>query len=229
MPERYQVLIIEDDRDIHDLLKQVLEENGYGTDSAFDGASGLQKARAGTHDLVLLDLMLPMAQGEEVLRRLRETSDVPVIVISARGATHTKVELLRLGADDYVAKPFAVEEVVARVEANVRRMGMLSEKRAIIRYKDLQLDAERQTAAVGECELVLTAKEYQLLVLLASRPQKIFSKANLFESVWGDEYLGDDGTLKTHISNIRIKLQQLNPEERYIETVWGMGYRMWKA
>ncbi len=229
MPERHQVLIIEDDRDIHALLKNVLEQNGYATDSAFDGAAGLQKAEANAYDIILLDLMLPIASGEEVLRRLRAASEVPVMVISARGATQTKVELLRLGADDYVAKPFEVEEVVARVEANVRRFGKRPAQQTVICFKDIRLDVEEQTAMVGECPLVLTAKEYQLLRLLVSRPQKIFSKANLFESIWGDEYLGDDGTLKTHISNIRIKLQQLNPEERYIETVWGMGYRMWKA
>lgn len=224
-----QVLIIEDDQDIHALLKNVLEQAGYAVESAYDGQAGLQKAGVSRYDLVLLDLMLPLKSGEEVLRALRQASQVPVIVISARGAVHTKVELLRLGADDYIGKPFAVEEVIARVEANIRRMRQLPFQPAVWTYKDLCLHIEEQTATVGGRELVLTAREYQLLKLLLSCPRKVFSKANLFESVWGDDYLGDDGTLKTHISNIRIKLQQLNPEERYIETVWGMGYRMWRT
>ncbi len=176
--------------------------------------------------MVLLDLILPYKSGDEVLRELRKDSDVPVIVISAKDMVGTKIDLLTLGADDYVTKPFDLGEVAARVASNLRRYHKKEEKKQII-YKELVMDTEARTVSADGADLELTAKEYQMLELFLQFPNKVFSKVNLYETVWGYEYLGDENVIKTHISNIRSKLKRHSDTE-YIETVWGLGYRLAK-
>lgn len=171
--------------------------------------------------------MLPYKSGDEILRELRSFSNIPVIVLSAKDMVHTKVELLRLGADDYVTKPFDLNEILARVESNLRRCSSdLNIKKSILTYKDITLYEEEKKVIVNGNTLVLTSKEYGILFLLLSHPQKVFSKANLFESIWNEEYFSEDNTLNVHISNIRNKLKSSNPNEEYIETIWGMGYKL---
>ncbi|GEA31991.1 DNA-binding response regulator [Clostridium diolis] len=187
----------------------------------------MRELRTLTYDLVILDLMLPYKSGDEILRELRSFSNIPVIVLSAKDMVHTKVELLRLGADDYVTKPFDLNEILARVESNLRRCSSDSNiKKSILTYKDITLYEEEKKVIVNGNTLVLTSKEYGILFLLLSHPQKVFSKANLFESIWNEEYFSEDNTLNVHISNIRNKLKNANPNEEYIETIWGMGYKL---
>lgn len=221
-----RILIIEDEKDVNRLLARILQDGGYETVSAFNGIDGLQMLREEHYDMVLLDLMLPYKSGDEVLRELRKGSDIPVIVISAKDMVGTKIDLLTLGADDYVTKPFDLGEVAARVASNLRRYHKREEKKQII-YKELVMDTEAKTVSAGGADLELTAKEYQMLELFLRFPNKVFSKANLYETIWGYEYLGDENVIKTHISNIRNKIKRHSDTE-YIETVWGLGYRLAK-
>ncbi|ALB45155.1 MULTISPECIES: response regulator transcription factor [Clostridium] len=222
-----RISIIEDDLEICDLLKEFLKESGYEIKISNNGIDGMRELRTLTYDLVILDLMLPYKSGDEILRELRSFSNIPVIVLSAKDMVHTKVELLRLGADDYVTKPFDLNEILARVESNLRRCSSdLNIKKSILTYKDITLYEEEKKVIVKGNTLVLTSKEYGILFLLLSHPQKVFSKANLFESIWNEEYFSEDNTLNVHISNIRNKLKSANPNEEYIETIWGMGYKL---
>lgn len=218
------ILIIEDERDVNRLLAQTLKEGGYKTTSAYDGMEGLRMAENGAFDLIMLDLMLPYFSGDEVLRRLREKSNVPVIIISARDMVRTKIDLLTLGADDYITKPFDLGEVLARVVSNLRRCKK-EESQQQLTYGNLVLDKEAKTLFAEGIRLDLTAKEYRMMELFFDHPNKVFSKANLYETIWGGEYLGDDNVVKTHISNLRTKLK-VRGLENAIETVWGLGYRL---
>ena len=228
---RASVLIIEDSADINDLLAQTLREAGYAAESAYDGLSGLRAAQSGRFDLILTDIMLPYVSGDEILRKVRENDDLPVIVLSAKDTVSTKIDLLRMGADDYITKPFDLGEVAARVETALRRAGRGGKASAtaeILRYKDVAIDCADMRVTVNGVEIRCTAKETQLLEMLMRYPNKVFTKANLYESVWQEDYLGDDNAVKTHISNLRGKLEKAHPGEQYIETVWGLGYRLYK-
>lgn len=220
------ILIIEDHEDVNLMLAEALSDAGYAVKSLYNGAEGLEEIREGTYDLVILDIMLPFKNGDVLLKELREFSNVPVIVISAKGLIGTKIELLKLGADDYMTKPFDLGEVAARVESILRRFAIQHKEQHKIRYKDLLLNDSTQSVTVNQASLELTAKEYRILELLMKHDGKVFTKSNLYESVWRDEYVGDDNAVKTHISNLRNKLRQANPQEDYIETVWGLGYRL---
>lgn len=225
-----QILIIEDSADINALLAETLQGAGFATESATDGLNGQKMALSGQYDLIITDIMLPYVSGDEILRKLRGKSDVPVIVISAKDMVSTKIDLLKMGADDYITKPFDLGEVVARVENALRRShrgGIVSHD--VLRYKDIALDCADMRVTVGETEIKCTAKETQILEMLMRHPDKVFTKANLYESVWQEDYLGDENAVKTHISNLRSKLERANPSEQYIETVWGLGYRLYKT
>ena len=224
-----KVLIIEDSADINALLAETLNAAGFETESAFDGLSGQRAALSGQYDLILTDIMLPYVCGDEILRKLRERSSVPVIVISAKDMVCTKIDLLRMGADDYITKPFDLGEVVARAENALRRAGGYAPSSGeVLKYKDTELDCSDMRVTVGGKELRCTAKETQILEMLMRNPNKVFTKSNIYESVWQEDYLGDDNAVKTHISNLRSKLEKLSPGNQYIETVWGLGYRLYK-
>lgn len=229
-----RLLVIEDNVNVSRMLCEVLRDDGYEVDAAYDGMTGLQKFKEGDYQMLLLDLMLPYRSGDEILKEIRTYSDIPVMILSAKDMIHTKIDMLQLGADDYITKPFDLGEVSARVETHLRRYRKCNgnqqtdEDDLIYTYKDLQLSSAMKKATVGENELDLTAKEYQILELLLMNQNKVFSKANLYETLWQEEYLGDDNAIKTHISNLRSKLKKANPEGEYIETVWGLGYRMYR-
>lgn len=226
--ERTQILVVEDDREINSMLCEMLSAKGYAAEGVFTGMEGLARLRSGSYDLVILDLMLPYKSGDAVLQELRHFSDLPAIVISAKDTVQTKLDLFHLGADDYLTKPFDLDEVLVRVEAVLRRCGSRKSQIApeVLSVGKLTLDTESKTAIVHDQELPLTAKEYSILELLMRYPHKVFSKANLFESVWNEEYACEDNTLNVHMSNLRNKLKAADPETEYIKTVWGMGYRM---
>ncbi|MFS0722495.1 response regulator transcription factor [Paenibacillus sp. 1P07SE] len=222
----HNILIIEDNTDLNHLLAEALTDAGYQVKSSYTGVDDLQEIKDQVYDLILLDLMLPFRSGDELLRELRRYADTPVIVISAKGMVDSKIELLGLGADDYITKPFDLGEVVARVQSNLRRSSKPSGDR-ILRYRDLTLHEGGKRVRVGETELELTAKEYGILELLLKHPGKVYTKANLYETLWQDEYIGDDNAVKTHLSNLRSKLKKTSPAADYIETVWGLGYRLY--
>lgn len=223
------ILIIEDHKDVSAMLLECLVEAGYRAEISATGTDGIKKLREHSFDLVLLDLMLPYKSGDQVLRELRTFSDIPVIVISAKDMVGTKIDLLKLGADDYITKPFDLGEVEARVLSNLRRRSSLRKKEQTLRYKDLMLSKDAKSVFLGERDLEFTAKEYAILELLMEHPNKVYTKTNLYETVWEDDYLGDDNAVKTHMSNLRSKLKRANPEGQYIETVWGIGYRLFKV
>ncbi|WP_195573937.1 response regulator transcription factor [Paenibacillus sp. 1001270B_150601_E10] len=223
------VLIIEDHEDVHLMLAEALTHAGYTVASSYTGTDGLSQIKNHTYDLILLDIMLPYKSGDEILKEVRSFTDTPVIVISAKDMVGTKIDLLKLGADDYITKPFDLGEVVARVESLLRRSHKQLHANKVFQYKDLMLDDNTKRVIVSETDIELTAKEYMILELLVKHGGKVFTKANLYESVWKDEYLEDDNAVKTHISNLRNKLKKANPNEEYIETVWGLGYRLYKV
>lgn len=221
-----RILIIEDEKDVNRLLAQNLQNSGYETVSVRNGLDGISELRSQRFDMVLLDLMLPFKSGDEVLKEIRKDSDIPVIVISAKDLVGTKIDLLTLGADDYITKPFDLGEVTARVVSNLRRYH-IKEPKSQLSYRELTLDTESKTLTVNGSALELTAKEYGIMELFLQSPNKVFSKAYLYETVWGYEYLGDENVIKTHISNLRTKIKS-HGETEYIETVWGLGYRLTK-
>lgn len=223
------ILIAEDDKEINRLLSEYLSKQGYEVLPAFNGLEAVHMVREkNTLSIIILDLMLPFQSGDMVLQKIREFSDIPVIVLSAKSETHSKVDLIRSGADDYITKPFDLDELLVRIEAVLRRYeGNISKlKPKTLSYKNLVLNLTSGTATVSGRALTLTSKEFAILELMLNNPEKLYSKAKLFESVWGEEYFSDDSTIKVHMSNIRSKLKKLDPDVVYIETVWGMGYRL---
>lgn len=216
------ILIIEDDLMINGLLSGILQKSGYETESATDGMQGLHMALEKDYQMILMDLMLPLKSGEEILRELRKGKRTPVIVISAKSDVNNRIELLRLGADDFVCKPFDIDEVMLRIEAVLRRV---EDKKESLVHKEMRLDPENKRVYIGENELVCTAMEYAILEIMLRNPNKIFSKRNLFESATGEDYMSEENTMNVHMSNLRKKISKLT-DEPYIDTVYGMGYRM---
>lgn len=224
-----KILIVEDDKEINRLLCEYLQSQDHEVLNAVNGLSALNLLRDRQDiDLVLLDLMLPLQSGDVVLTKLREFSGVPVIVLSAKDTVQTKIDVIRMGADDYMTKPFDLDEVEARIEAVLRRVKKQTnpDGEKTLQYKDLVMDCVAKSVTVKGNALVLTSKEYMLLELLLRNPAKLFSKANLFESVWNEPYFHEDSTLKVHMSNLRNKIKQYAGDEEYIDTVWRMGYRL---
>lgn len=224
-----RILVVEDDDDISGLLCGILRGSGYEPQPAYSGTEALLQLERQAWDMVLLDLMLPGLAGEEVLARIRQAGDMPVLILSAKDERRTKIDLLRTGADDYITKPFDIEEVSARVDSHLRRfrrMPALSAETPL-RHKNAVLDKETMTISVRGAPLPLTAREYDIMALLLASPKKLFTKANLFESVWREPfYGGEENTINVHISNLRSKLAKYDPGVEYIETIWGMGYRL---
>ena len=219
-----KVLIVEDDTHINEMLCDLLRQNGFEPTAAYSGTEALLNLKSGGFSLMLLDLMLPGKTGEETLQEVRKTSDIPVIVLTAIADKETTVKLLRLGADDYLAKPFDNDELLARIDVRLRLSESAKGKSLI--FGDIVLDLEGFDAKIGGIGAGLSKKEFDILRLLISHPNKVFSKNNLYESVWGSDYMGDDNTISVHISNLRTKLAALNPDREHIQTVWGIGYKM---
>lgn len=224
------ILTAEDDKEINCLICEYLSSQGYKTLSALNGLDAVRMVRENTElSLLILDLMLPFQSGDMVLQKIREFSDIPVIVVSAKSETSSKIDLIRMGADDYITKPFDLDELLVRVEAVLRRYDRESDKQSVSRiltFKNLTIDVTAGTAEVCGKALSLTSKEFAILELMLGNPTKLWSKSNIFQSVWGEDYLSDDNTVKVHMSNIRSKLKSLDSGSEYIETVWGMGYRL---
>ena len=225
--ETCHILVVEDDQDINRLLCRILTDGGYDVRPAFSGSEAILWAEQYDYDLVLLDLMLPGITGEEFIARMRKKRTMPIIVLSAKAGLEDRVNVLRLGADDFIPKPFDNAEVLARVEAQLRRYKQFSAPGGgqVLRCGDLELDREAIRVTAGGREVSLTAREFEILSLLMSHPRKVFTREQLYESAWGGEYMGDDNTVIVHISNLRSKLSKVSDQE-YIKTVWGIGFKM---
>ncbi|OBR64231.1 DNA-binding response regulator [Paenibacillus oryzae] len=224
----FNLLVVEDDQDISRLLCKLLHKQGYEAEPAYSGSEARLLLNMKAYDLVLLDLMLPGMSGEQLIKEIRERSFVPVIVISAKTAVKEKVDIIKSGADDYITKPFDKEEVLARVEAQLRRRnnGGFSNAGEQLSYHHLSLDLAARSAAVNGKPLQLTAKEFELLAILVRSPGKVFTREDLYQAVWNERYAVEDNTINVHISNLRNKLSRLEPERAYIDTVWGIGFKM---
>lgn len=226
------ILIVEDDMDINRLIEKVLEKEEHRVRAAFSGTEGALRFSLEDIDLIVTDLMLPGMSGEEFIKEIRKSSVVPIIALSAKGDLDDKICVLNLGADDYMTKPFEPKELIARVTAQLRRIGYTSmqeeskqKENAFLQIKELVLNLESLTASVCGQELDLTVKEFEILKLMMEHPKKVFSKEALYESIWKEGYYGEDNTISVHVSNIRKKIEKVTSEE-YISTVWGIGYKL---
>lgn len=230
--QNQKILIVEDDTDINHLIRKILIREGYETMQAFSGTEALLLLKMEIPDMLILDLMLPGMSGEELIQEVRRNFDteIPILVISAKAALESKVQVLKGGADDYLTKPFEPEEVLARVYAALRRcrrMGLKREEgQKVLEYKKLKIYPDSRKVVMDNEELALTMHEYDILKLLVSKPDRVYSRENIYELVWQNGYYGEDNTVSVHVSNIRRKLAALDPEEEYIKTVWGIGFKM---
>ena len=220
------ILIIEDDAEINDMLRILLRQNGYQTISAFSGTEGIL-AHGKEVSLILLDLMLPGRSGEDIIRELKAKHNVPVIVTSAIHDVGKKVDLFSLGADDYVTKPFHNEEMLARIEARLRSNANAPTTDTLT-YKDIVLNKSDFSVVCSGKPVELSKHEFALLALLMEKPDRTCTKSLIYDTVWDYENSADDNTLNVHISKLRKKLKGCNPNAEYIETVWGIGYRLKK-
>ncbi len=219
-----KIAIIEDDREISRILAEILQKNGYETMQAYDGRQAMALFDENEFDLILMDLMLPFISGEQLILGLRKKKQTPVIVISAKSMMETKLEVLRLGADDYIIKPFDINEVIVRVEVVLRRSATPKDN-GIIKLNGLNLYLNENRASYNDVNIPLTAKEFMLLSLFMKHPKKTYTKAELYENVWNDVYYYEDNTINVHVSNLRQKLKKASGLD-FIETVWGIGYRL---
>ena len=219
-----EILIVDDDKNICEVIKLYLQKEGYKVTLAYDGQAGIEAYERSTPSLVVLDIMMPRKDGWEVLKQIRKSSAVPVIMLTAKGETIDKVLGLELGADDYIVKPFDPKEFIARVKAVMRRANMQEEENRQIKYDDLMIDISNYTVTYKGQIVEMPPKEIELLFFLASHPNKVFTREQLLQQVWDFEFFGDSRTVDVHIKRLRKKLYDQGPNWE-IKTVWGVGYK----
>lgn len=219
------ILVIEDDLSINNLVKEILENHKYEVIQAYSGTEGVMAFNLKKADLIILDLMLPGKNGKEVVEIIRKTSSVPIIMLTAVSDKDEVVSLLKNGANDYITKPFNNKELIARIEVWFRSKHTEAKNNDIISFKDIKLDFQSYKVAVMDKEVSLSKREFEILACLMKHPKKVFTKENLYTSVWNDEFYGDDNIINVHVSKIRSKLKVVSSNE-YIQTVWGIGFRM---
>ena len=224
-----KILIVEDEEAIADLEKDYLELSGFEVEVANDGETGLKKALENDYDLFILDLMLPGVDGFEICRQVRDEKNTPIIMVSAKKDDIDKIRGLGLGADDYITKPFSPSELVARVKAHMARydrlIGSAAEENKVIEIHGLKIDTTARRVWVNGEEKPFTTKEFDLLTFLASHPNHVYTKDELFSEIWDMESIGDIATVTVHIKKIREKIEFDTSKPQYIETIWGVGYR----
>ena len=224
-----KILIIEDEIEIADLEKDYLELSGFEVQIANDGVKGLEMALNEKFDLIILDLMLPGIDGFEVCKEIREKKNLPIIMVSAKKDDIDKIRGLGLGADDYMTKPFSPSELVARVKAHMARyerlVGSQIKENDIVEIRGIRIDKTARRVYVDDVEKTFTTKEFDLLTFLASNPNHVFTKEELFREIWDMESIGDIATVTVHIKKIREKIEYDTAKPQYIETIWGVGYR----
>ncbi len=224
----YTIMVVEDDADINNLLAKMLRQADYQVLQVYSGSEAVLRLQQDRPDLLLLDLMLPGMSGSDVLAHMRKelALDVPVIVLSAKNALADKVTLLENGADDYITKPFEPEEVLARIAATLRRVGKDSAADRPLVHRALQLSPSLRKVTLDGQELTLTAHEFDILELFMRQPEKVFTREALYEQVWNGGYYGENNTVNVHVSNIRKKLKAIDPTADYIQTVYGIGFKL---
>lgn len=221
------ILVIEDDTDINNSTVQYLRRQGCECAQAFSGTEGRLLWREGGFDLLLVDLMLPGLSGGELIAEIRRSSQVPIIVLSAKTELSDKVELLGSGADDYLTKPYQLEELWARILVQLRHASSAPSGQRL-RFRDWELDLDGMMLTAAGMPVELTAHEFKIVELLAGRPKRVFTKQQIYEAVWGETYAVEDKTITVHISNIRAKLRPSGTDS-YIQTVWGIGFKLAEA
>ena len=222
-----RVLVVDDEKLIVKGIRFSLEQDGMEVDCAYDGEEALQKAQNNEYDIILLDIMLPKMNGFEVCQHIRDFSNVPIVMLTAKGDDMDKILGLEYGADDYITKPFNILEVKARIKAIMRRTSAKEKKQdnsKMLVSGDLKLDLESRRVYIAGKEINLTAKEFDLLELLLMNPNKVYSRENLLNIVWGYEYPGDVRTVDVHIRRLREKVETNPSEPKYVHTKWGVGY-----
>jgi DNA-binding response OmpR family regulator len=222
-----EILVVDDEPGIVRLIQMYLDREGFSTFTATNGADALSELRDRKPALVILDIMLPDIDGWEVCREIRRTNDVPIIMLTAREGDEDKIVGLELGADDYLTKPFVPRELVARVKAILRRSGKQGsqDEGEVLDLGELRIEPDRREVWLNGESIQLRAKEYDLLTQLARKPGIVFSREQLLQTVWGYDFLGDSGTIDVHVRRLRAKLNDDSSNPRFIETVWGVGYR----
>ncbi|WP_240374056.1 response regulator transcription factor [Bacillus piscicola] len=224
MEEGYRILLIEDDQEISKLLSVIVEKAGMVAVPAYSGTEGLLQVQNNSYDLIILDLMLPGISGEEFIMKAREETTIPIIVISAKVGIEDKVQVLKMGADDYITKPFNSEEVMARIEVQLRKTDVPSSKTENV-WRELRIHPEKRVATLENNELPLTNAEFDILSFFVNHPERAFSKRQIYEQIWTGPYLGEDNTISVHVSNIRKKMAEITADE-YIKTIWGVGFML---
>lgn len=219
-----RILIVEDHQDILELIHDVLSDQ-YVVDDAKDGIEALKKFKSFNPDLLILDLMLPGIMGESVLKTIRKTSSVPILVLTAIQDKSKTVEILTAGANDYLTKPFDLDELVARVQVQLRSKKSEDEPETIS-YKEIKIYSKRHRVQINGQDLVLPKKEFEILKMLLKSPHQVFEKEQIYENVWGEPYINAENTLNVHISNLRLKIDELSGGDRYIKSIWGIGVRL---
>ncbi|MFD0768779.1 response regulator transcription factor [Bacillus sp. CGMCC 1.60114] len=228
--EGVRVLIADDEKEIRDLLKKYLERELYTVDIAINGEETIRLFEQNKYNLIILDLMMPKIDGIEVCRRLRDKTNIPILMLTAKDQEVDKILGLSIGADDYITKPFSINEVVARVKALMRRFLILgsnanTQEKTILTFKGLTIDLKKYTVNVNGKEISLTGKELELLKFFASNPEQVFTKTQLFRNVWDSNYIEDDNTVMVHIRKLRKKIEANPSDPKFIQTVWGIGYK----
>lgn len=221
-----RVLIVDDEKLIVKGIRFSLEKDDYEVDTAYDGGEALEKAKENTYDVILLDLMLPVMNGMDVCRQIREFSDVPIIMLTAKGEDMDKILGLEYGADDYITKPFNILEVKARIKAILRRTRAAKKnvEENVIVNGDVRLDKDNRRVQICGREINLTGKEFELLEFLVGNPGKVYGRAKLLQLIWGKDYPGDERTVDVHVRRLREKIEPNPSEPRYVQTKWGVGY-----
>jgi len=224
------ILIVEDDVEISDLVRNYLTGEGFNVKVAFDGEEGIDVFLQNDIDLILLDIMMPKMDGMEFLRIVREKTMVPILIMSAKGTDIDKAIGLGIGADDYIAKPFSLIELSARVKASIRRATRYSSisetENKVIRFGKLEIDIEKISALKDGIDLKLTSKEFDILKLFLQNPGKVFTKSQIYSSIWNDDYFGDDNVINVHVRRLREKIEDNPSNPVYIKTLWGIGYKL---
>ncbi len=225
-----KILLVEDDTEISEMLKNFLMTENFEVVTAYDGESACEKFFADTYSIVLLDLMIPKISGMEVMKKIRAFSTVPIIILSAKDTDSDKTLGLGLGADDYVTKPFSVTEVLARIKANIRRTTQYTApaivENDIIARGELVLNTSDYSVMKNREKIELTAKEFEILKLFMKNPKKVYTKEQIYSQIWNDAYLGDENAVNVHISRLRNKIEDNPRDPKYVMTVWGIGYKL---
>lgn len=222
----YNVLIADDNRQIVSIISQYCKKNNFIVSTVFDGESALSEVRNNKFDIVLLDVMMPKKDGFEVCREIRSFSNVPIIMITARGEDYEKIMGLEIGADDYIVKPFSPGEIIARIHAILRRLSPKeNQDKKLFKYDNLEIDLNNFAVKIENEKILLTKKEIEIFWTLATNQNKVFTRENLLDLLWGFDYFGDSRTVDTHIKRLRSKIDNYNHPNWNIKTIWGVGYK----